>query len=247
MHSQSIALGMHESIDLLSRQALQATISSMLETIAERIQYVLEQSKISKAEIARRCEVSSQAVTGWIKTGRISKKCMYILSKSTGFNSDWISTGMGPERAAASSNTVHEETRLYGASIPVVGIAQLGPDGFWDDGQYPQGHGDGVVVWPSGDEDAYSLQCKGESMSPRIRHGEYVVVEPNHVIIPGDEVRVKTIDGQSMIKIFLYERDGRVHLDSVNNHFGQTIIDRDQIDKFHYVAGIAKAALHRNK
>lgn len=130
-------------------------------------------------------------------------------------------------------------------TIPIVGTAQLGIDGFWDENQYPTGFGDGSIAWVSNDQNAYALKCVGDSMSPRIRHGEYVLVEPNHGVMPGDEVVVKTTDGQSMIKLFLYEREGRVHLDSVNNHFGQTVIDKESIARMHYVAGIAKASLLR--
>lgn len=102
-----------------------------------------------------------------------------------------------------------------------------------------------MILWASRDRNAYALRCVGDSMSPRIKHGEFVIVEPNHTIVAGDEVLVRTEDGRSMIKVFLYERDDRLHLDSINNGYGQMAIDKSQIIKFHYVAGIAKQALLR--
>lgn len=102
-----------------------------------------------------------------------------------------------------------------------------------------------MILWASRDRNAYALRCVGDSMSPRIKHGEFVIVEPNHTIVAGDEVLVRTEDGRSMIKVFLYERDDRIHLDSINNGYGQMTIDKNQIIKFHYVAGIAKQALLR--
>lgn len=142
---------------------------------------------------------------------------------------------------------VSEQQKTYSpwTSIPVVGTAQLGTQGYWDESQHPVGFGDGSIAWLTNDHNAYALKCVGDSMSPRIRHGEYVIIEPNHPVISGDEVLVKTEDGQSMIKVFLYERENRVHLDSVNNQYEQMVIARDRITKFHYVAGIAKATLHR--
>lgn len=62
----------------------------------------------------------------------------------------------------------------------MVGTAQLGDDGYFCELQYPVGHGDGRINWPTRDPNAYALRCKGESMKPRIRHGEFVVIEPNH-------------------------------------------------------------------
>lgn len=145
------------------------------------------------------------------------------------------------------SYAVSEPQRSYfpWTSIPVVGVAQLGTEGYWEESQHPVGFGDGCIAWMTEDHNAYALKCVGDSMAPRIRHGEYVIIEPNHNIVPGDEVLVKTTDGQSMIKVFLYERDGRVHLESVNSAFGQMVLQQENIDKFHYVAGIAKASLHR--
>lgn len=53
-------------------------------------------------------------------------------------------------------------------------------------------------------------------MAPRIQHGEYVVAEPNTEAQPGDEVLVKASDGGVMVRKFLYRRDGRIYLASVN-------------------------------
>lgn len=126
---------------------------------------------------------------------------------------------------------------------PVVGSAKLGDDGHFHELEYPVGHGDGRVDWPSRDPNAYALRCKGESMKPRIRPGEYVVVEPNHEVVSGDEVLVKAKDGRVMVKELTYVRDGMVHLDSVNESHPKISIPLEEIEVMHYVAGIAKAAL----
>ena len=248
MLTQSIALCCDESTDLLNRQALQTNIKAMIDTTAGRLQYALRQSGIKNAEIAEACEISAQAVSGWLKTGRISKNALFIVEEKTGFSAQWISTGLGPQRVSSDKgNLVEEESPIYfGPSIPVVGTAQLGPEGYWEETQHPVGYGDGSVLWVSTDSNAYALKCVGDSMAPRIRHGEFVIVEPNHSIIPGDEVLVRTTDGRSMIKVFLYERDGMIYLNSINDQYGNTCLSRDTVEKIHYVAGIAKAALHRN-
>lgn len=80
-------------------------------------------------------------------------------------------------------------------------------------------------------------------MMPRIKEGEFVIVEPNHDYAPGDEVLVVTQDGEFMVKTFLFERDGLFHLMSVNEDHPPVRVSRENIEKIHYVAGIAKSAL----
>ncbi|MDN8612758.1 S24 family peptidase [Variovorax ginsengisoli] len=130
--------------------------------------------------------------------------------------------------------------------VPVVGTAQLGDDGHYYELEYPVGHGDGRVGFPSRDRNAYAVRCKGESMAPRIRHGEFAVVEPNHPVSPGDEVLVRSSDGRVMIKVFAYSRDGMVHLDSINNNhqtFPRISLLEEDVAAMHYVAGTAKSAM----
>lgn len=130
--------------------------------------------------------------------------------------------------------------------VPVVGTAQLGDDGYFCELQYPVGHGDGRINWPTRDPNAYALRCKGESMKPRIRHGEFVVIEPNHGFNPGDEVLVRERSGKVMVKQLAYVRDGMVHLDSVNEAHPRISIPEDEVEVIQYVAGIAKSALWSN-
>lgn len=139
------------------------------------------------------------------------------------------------------SGTEVKATKRSG--VPVVGSAQLGDDGHFCELQYPVGHGDGSVDWRTKDANAYAVKCRGESMKPRIRHGEFVVVEPNHPVQPGDEVLVRSEDGRVMVKQLAYIRDGMVHLDSINEKFPRITIEESQVESIHYVAGIAKSAL----
>jgi SOS-response transcriptional repressor LexA len=126
--------------------------------------------------------------------------------------------------------------------VPVVGTAQLGKDGYWMELEHPTGRGEGVVSYQSTDKNAYAVRVVGESMMPRIKSGEFVIVEPNHSVRPGDEVLVVTTDGQSMVKELLFERDGIVTLGSVNADYGRISLQRSQISKMHYVQGFMKSS-----
>lgn len=121
---------------------------------------------------------------------------------------------------------------------PVVGMAQLGPDGYYDAIEYPVGDGDGHLDVPTADRNAYALRVRGDSMFPAIRDGWYVVVEPNRDHHPGDFVMVKTFDGRCMIKELLHERNGEIVLGNVNGNYGRLTLERDQVEKIALVGGI---------
>lgn len=128
---------------------------------------------------------------------------------------------------------------------PVVGTAQLGPDGYWDEIDYPVGHGDGFVDVPTRDPNAYALRVKGQSMAPAIRDGWLVVCEPNSEPIPGEYVLVKTVDGRSMIKELLYSKPEGVSLMSVNDGYGRINLTWDEIEKMHPAPFIISPSKHR--
>lgn len=121
--------------------------------------------------------------------------------------------------------------------IPVVGEAVLGMDGAVDMIEFRAGW---LKIY-SGDRDAYALKVKGDSMWPRIQSGEFVVIEPNTSVHPGDEVFVRTKDGHNMIKIFNKTRDGDYQLSSVNNDHRPITLAPADIDKLHFVSAIVKA------
>ncbi len=126
--------------------------------------------------------------------------------------------------------------------VPVVGKAMLGPNGHFEAMDYPTGHGDGYLDIHSDDKNAYGLKVIGNSMHPRIKNGEFVLVEPGHPYLSGDEVLVQTRDGQSMIKEFIYCRDGQYRFDSVNDGFPPLVLSEEEVAKVHYVAGILKSS-----
>lgn len=128
--------------------------------------------------------------------------------------------------------------------VPVVGIAQLGDDGYWHEHEYPVGHGDGFVRYFSEDPNCYAVRVKGDSMRPRIKPGEFVIVEPNTTPAAGDEVLVKVRDGRRMVKILHSRRGGQIELYSVNDAHRPLTLEEAEVEALHYVAGVAKAALY---
>ncbi|WP_395602498.1 XRE family transcriptional regulator [Pseudomonas sp. A1230] len=126
--------------------------------------------------------------------------------------------------------------------VPVVGNAQLGDEGYFEALDFPPGHGDGYLNIHSDDPDAYGLRVSGDSMMPRIKHGEFVLIEPNKSFYSGDEVMVRTSAGRTMIKEFIYLRDGMYRLDSVNTDHEIIHLPEHEVEDIHLVGGILKSS-----
>ena len=101
--------------------------------------------------------------------------------------------------------------------IPLIGLAQAGSEGFFDDGGYPVGGGWDEVSLPEiGDPHAYALEISGESMEPVFRDGDQVVVSPAAPIRRGDRVVIRTTKGEVMAKQLARRSARRVELRSLN-------------------------------
>ncbi len=122
--------------------------------------------------------------------------------------------------------------------VPVVGTVQGGDDGYLLEFEYPVGHGDGRITYPRRDKNSYALRVRGDSMRPRIKSGEFIVIEPNYEYSPGDEVVVALKNGKRMVKELLYQRDGEISLGSINNGHPNITVSLEDVEKVHYVAAI---------
>jgi DNA-binding transcriptional regulator YiaG len=218
------------------------------ETSAHRLRRALSDKDVSPTELASVAGIGVETAALWL--GGIGPDIAMVqavaIQNTYGVNSVWLLKGKGePGVAVRYADAFDPITDLKWRGAPVVGFAQLGDNGHFVDIEYPVGYGDGFVASPTEDKDAYALRCVGDSMRPRIKDREFVVVEPNHVIEPGDEVLVKSKDGRVMVKEFLYERAGRVHLISVNETHAPIAIEKGNIEKMHYVGWIAKPSAWR--
>jgi phage repressor protein C with HTH and peptisase S24 domain len=113
--------------------------------------------------------------------------------------------------------------------VPLLGLAQAGAGGFFDDGGFPAGQGWDEITFPGiADESAYALEVAGDSMLPLYRDGDIIVVSPSARIRRGDRVVVKTTGGEVMAKILKKESAAELDLASFNpEHPGRVVAVRD--------------------
>lgn len=236
----------------------QKIMNNVRMNLQERIIHLLETSGKSQSDLARFLGISRATVSDW-KSGKIKSLSSENAFKAGQFfnvNPEWLATGKGSVDNYIEGQVIrqalpgHQESNAYPApmlgksrQVPIVGTAQLGDNGHWTELDYPVGFGDGFINYPTADANAYALRCTGDSMRPRIRDGEFVIIEPNSEPIPGDEVLVKAVDGRVMIKILLYQRDDRVYLMSINEAHPPQSFALTEIDKIHPVVAIVKKSL----
>jgi phage repressor protein C with HTH and peptisase S24 domain len=101
--------------------------------------------------------------------------------------------------------------------VPLIGLAQAGHGGIFDDAGFPVGGGWDEVEFPHvGDENAYALEIAGDSMMPVYRDGDTIIVSPNAGVRRGDRVVVKTRGGEVMAKLLVRQTARTVELASFN-------------------------------
>jgi phage repressor protein C with HTH and peptisase S24 domain len=101
--------------------------------------------------------------------------------------------------------------------IPLIGLAQAGSAGYFDDGGYPVGGGWDEVSLPEiADPNAYALEISGDSMEPVFRDGDMIIVSPAAPIRRGDRVVARTASGEVMAKQLARRSARRIELRSLN-------------------------------
>jgi phage repressor protein C with HTH and peptisase S24 domain len=119
------------------------------------------------------------------------------------------------------------------STIPLLGFAQAGSGGFFDDGGFPAGQGWDVVEFPAAPSQkagVYALEVQGESMMPLYRDGDVLIVEPGAPVRRNDRVVVKTREGEVMAKILMRQSARSIELLSLNPEHPNRTIELSDVD-----------------
>jgi phage repressor protein C with HTH and peptisase S24 domain len=115
--------------------------------------------------------------------------------------------------------------------IPLVGVAQAGRGGFFEDGGFPAGQGWDEITFPAlADDSAYALRVTGDSMLPLYRDGDVIIVSPAAQIKRGDRIVVRTSDGEVMAKVLKRQTAAELELASFNPEHGERTVPVRDVD-----------------
>ena len=115
------------------------------------------------------------------------------------------------------------------ATVPMLGMAQAGQDGYFDDAGLPVGDGWEQTDLPRPRYSLLSLRIVGDSMAPLYREGDRVIVDREATEVrKGDRVVVRTTGGETLAKEVAALTAKSVALASVNPAYeGRNLARRD--------------------
>jgi phage repressor protein C with HTH and peptisase S24 domain len=141
----------------------------------------------------------------------------------------WPSTESIAKVLAATGASLDDFVALVGETssgrrsrmVPLIGMAQAGTAGYFDDAGFPAGSGWEEIAFPElADEHCYALEITGDSMLPVYRDGDRIIVAPSSDNLRrGDRVVVKTHAGEVMAKVLGRMTAQRIELKSFNPQF----------------------------
>ena len=191
------------------------TIWSALDRLAERYQLtpsgLARRAGLDPTSFNKSKRVGPDGRMRWPSTESISK-----VLEATGASIDQF---LGFMTASGRISLPDGTFPPQAGSIPLLGFAQAGAGGFFDDGGFPAGQGWDVVEFPAAPgtkAGVYALEIQGDSMLPLYRDGDVLIVEPGAQIRRGDRVVVKTTEGEVMAKVLVRQTPRNIELLSLN-------------------------------
>ena len=149
---------------------------------------------LSQRALARRLEVSPQAVSNW-ESGKSepTRENARALAGFSGCSLEWLLTGKGRPETGSPKTTV-ADFRGKGRLVPEVGDTLTGirREGRGKPGKFVQ------TYFPCSPK-SIALTVAGNSMAPEFMGGDIVVIDPQIRPVPGDYVFVEIDDGETKL------------------------------------------------
>lgn len=147
----------------------------------EALDTLMKERGTTGAALAKALKITPPAVSGWLRTGKISTEKLFEVAKYFGVDAEALSTGK-----ISKTKTTHFCT------IPILNEVQAGlmtdiNDDFSDMELLPVEAKYGRC---------FALRIKGKSMYPKYKEGDYVIVDPNKLPTSGNDV-VAMVEGDN--------------------------------------------------
>ncbi len=118
----------------------------------------------------------------------------------------WPSTESIAKALAAADTSIETFARLTddesgdGRTVPLLGFAQAGLAGAFDEQGFPSGKGWTEIALPTAEDNhAFALEISGNALMPAYRDGDVILVSPGTPVRKGDRVVVKTKVGEVIV------------------------------------------------
>jgi phage repressor protein C with HTH and peptisase S24 domain len=187
--------------------------------------------------IDRLAEQSGLSPSGLARKAGLSPTVFNPSKRTLGKRKRWPSTESIARILQATGTELDEFVTFAGAGaaarekLPLLGYAEAGQAGFFDDAGYPAGQGWDEIKPPAAtDPNAFALEISGKSMEPIYREGNRVIVSPAEKPRRGDRVIVRTKGGEVMVKQLGREGAQKIELISLNPDYPPVTLARRDMD-----------------
>lgn len=219
--------------------------------LASRLAYAIDRAG-SKASIARACNVTEQAVTGWLKTGRVHRKHLPTIASMAGVRLEWLTWGEGDpvlsqDMIDQMESDIREPVPDYNVSqgpqirgkVPLISWVQAGAAAEAVDIFNPGVADEWIDTTAQIKDHTYALRVEGDSMTPNFPPGTILIVEPDMPAEIGDYVIAKNGEEEATFKK-LTKDAGRWLLKPLNQQY--PIIPMDDA---YEVIGVVREAVQK--
>lgn len=202
--------------------------------LAKAVYEIVQKCGFNKAEAARKLGTNASSVGYYLEGNREPTLAMlYKIAEESGKTMSELMGVVTKPQTAIVPVGVGTAVARGSRTVPVISKAQAGDFGFWED----LGDAAERIDCPADitDPHAFAFQVEGDSMYPRYKHGEYVIVDTTKPVMNNDDVVVKLHDGAVMVKLFK-QISGMVFLESYNQAVETIpVLDGDMVKCFKIV------------
>ena len=193
----------------------------------------LKRTGISRANLAKYLGVSVGAVGHWLNQTR-ETNFLNVPKMLKLIGQDAVLLYSDGSLEKIDSKQLKRMTKPEAKLIPVIGDVIMEKDGTLTLIEEQTG----FIAAESRDPNAYALKVKGATAEPRIKSGEFILVEPNMTVDSGDDILLILKSGDYAIKTFDYQRDIEYRFSSINQSERSINVPNSDIHALHLIAGI---------
>ncbi len=202
------------------------------------IKRLREHLKLSKTQFAIDVGVSLATVSDW-EAGKIKQiEARHLLRSARRLGVDpeeLLERDIGIVAGEPKARYVGRSDTPKFSRVPVIGSWVQGNDGAWHSSSSAAPVG--FVAFHVSDAGAYGLQVLTDSLRPRFKPGEVLIVEPHRAVEGGHEVVALLDDGRMLARVFDWRRNGLVQLSSVNDDGRPITIRETAVHRMERITG----------
>jgi len=208
-------------------------------TLSARLREARREAGLSQARLAKLADLTQPTLSSLENGESKGSSRTAQIAAVLGVNALWLAQGEGPKYLKKASTAVKSELETLGRTlspsqtVKVVGEIMGGSEGYLEESLTSDNL---YILAHTRDLQAYAVRVRGDSMRPRYRPGEYLLIEPSYESRPGEDVAICLKDGRKMLKELIIMHPTEIEVLSVSD--GQRLtISRKEINSIHRVAG----------